>query len=286
MEYTTILYSKPIEHVAKISMNRPRYRNAQSRKMTEELLDAFDRAEQDDDVRVIILAGEGPCFSAGHDLGSPDRKEEEEKYPTPPRGGASWRMKREEYIYFDPCVKWRDIPKPTIAQVHGYCIMGGIMLASCCDIIVAADDAQFGEHSVAMNAGSVQWLPLVWDIGARMTKELLFTAGFMDAGTAWRLGLVNKVVPREKLEEETLKLAAAIALHEPFYLKLAKKLVNGQLDLMGQKQGMDMCFYLQHLAKAHNAEVGSLIEQEGKSVKEYVREMETKFGSGSWRITS
>lgn len=280
MAYKTIIYEKIDGNIARITMSRPERRNAQTNKMTEELIEAFDVAEKDDEVKVIILAGAGQSFSSGHDLGSPDALEERKNMVVPqgPAGGTAWTMKREEDIYFDPCMKWRDMPKPTIAQVQGYCIMGGLMLATAMDIIIAAEDAQFCDRSVRMACQAAEYFPLTWDVGGRMTKEFLFTGDFMDAQTALRRGLVNRVVPRDKLEEETLTLARKIAQQNPFLLKLAKKMVNDQLDLMGQRQGLQLGFYLHELAHGHWAQVGPLVpREEGKSVKDFLKARDEKF---------
>ena len=122
-------------------------------------------------------------------------------------------------MYLNPCMKFRDLLKPTIAQIQGYCIMGGLMLASAMDLIIAAEDVKFSDQSVRMACPAVEYFPVVWDIGGRMTKEMLFTGDFMDAQTALRCGLVNRVVPNDKLEEETLELARRIAKQNPFLLK-------------------------------------------------------------------
>ncbi|MFC1917009.1 enoyl-CoA hydratase [Chloroflexota bacterium] len=283
MAFKTIIYEKIDSNIAKITLNRPEYRNAQNHKMLEELKEAFDMAEKDDEIKVIILAGAGPSFSSGHDIGSPEAQAEREKEVVPegPAGGSAWAMKREENIYLDPCMKWRDIPKPTIAQVQGYCIMGGLMLATCMDIIIAAEDAKFSDQSVRMACPSVEYFPLVWDIGGRRTKEFLYTGDFMGAETAFRYGLVNRVVPNDKLEEETLELARRIAKQNPFLLKLAKKMVNDQLDLMGQRTGVLQAFYLHQFAHAHWAQVGRLVpRQEGKSVKDWVKARDEQFRDG------
>lgn len=281
MAFETIIYEKIDGNIAKITMNRPQYRNAQHDKMTEELKEAFDMAEKDDEVKVIILAGAGPTFSAGHDMGSPEAQEERKRriVPEGPAGGCAWMMKREEDVYLNPCMKFRDILKPTIAQVQGYCIMGGLMLASAMDLIIAAEDAKFADHSVRMACPAVEYFPVVWDIGGRMTKELLFTGDYMDAQTALRCGLVNKVVPNDKLEMETLELARRIAKQNSFLLKLAKKMVNDQLDLMGQRTGVLLNFYLHEFAHSHWAQVGPLVRREaGGSVKDFVKARDKEFG--------
>ena len=122
--------------VHKITTNRPEVLNAQCRILLEELDDAFQRAVDDAEVRVIILAGAGKHFSAGHDLGSPQEMEDQKKTPLEPGFKGEYRRLWERF--FENTMRWRDLPKPTIAQVQGYCIMGGMMIASACDLIVAS----------------------------------------------------------------------------------------------------------------------------------------------------
>ena len=189
----------------KITTNRPEVLNAQSRILLEELDDAFLRAVDDDAVRVIILAGAGKHFSAGHDLGSPQEMEDQKKTPLEPGFKGEYRRLWERF--FENTMRWRDLPKPTIAQVQGYCIMGGMMIASACDLIIASDDAQFADRAVKWGGAHVQYFSMPWDFGPRKTKEYLFTGDFISAAEAERAGLVNRVVPRAKLEEETMALA-------------------------------------------------------------------------------
>ncbi len=142
-------------------------------------------------------------------------------------------MTRATALYLEATLRWRNVSKPTIAMVQGYCIMGGLMLASACDIIIAADNAQFTDRAVRQGAPHVQYLSLPWDIGVRKAKELVFTGDFFDAQEALRLGLVNRVVPLDKLETETLDLARRTALQDPFVVRLAKKSLNQAQDTMG-----------------------------------------------------
>lgn len=274
MTWEFVLYEK-IDGVARITMNRPEARNAQCFTMLRELDEAFKQAAEDDEARVIILAGAGPSFSSGHDLGTERGNQDRAKYITPP--GAEGVMKREEDLYFDLTLRLRDNPKPTIAQVQGYASTAGYMLASACDLVIAADDAKFGDLAVRWAAPGVECLMEPWDFGARKAKELLFTGDYMDAQEAWRLGFVNRVVPREKLEEETLGLAQRIALQNPFMLKLAKRVVNEALDIMGQRQALRSAFYAHQLAHAHFREVGEAVVPQGKSVREFLQARDEKF---------
>ncbi|MFC1864942.1 enoyl-CoA hydratase-related protein, partial [Chloroflexota bacterium] len=139
MAFEAIIYEK-IDHIAKITMNRPEVRNAENRQMSKEIAEAFSLAEEDSEVRVIILAGAGPSFSAGHDMGSQAAIAERENSP-PLQVGSFEHYLLEESRWIKPWSHIRDMDKPTIAQVQGYCIMGGLMLATMCDLIIAADDA-------------------------------------------------------------------------------------------------------------------------------------------------
>ena len=221
--------------VLKITTNRPEVLNAQSRVLLEELDDAFLRAVDDEAVRVIILAGAGKHFSAGHDLGSPQEMADQKKTPLEPGFKGEYRRLWERF--FENTMRWRDLPKPTIAQVQGYCIMGGLMIASACDLIIASDDAQFADRAVKWGGSHVQYFSMPWDFGPRKTKEYLFTGRFISAAEAERAGLVNRVVPRAKLEEETMALAQDIAERDPYAMKLAKASVNETLDAQGFKAG-------------------------------------------------
>jgi enoyl-CoA hydratase len=160
----------------------------------------------------------------------------------PGEPGFKGEHQRLKERFFDNTMRWRDLPKPTIAQVQGYCIMGGLMIASACDLIVASEDAQFADRTVGWGGAHVQYFSMPWDLGPRKAKEYLFTGAFIGAAEAERLGLVNRVVKREALEEETMKLAQQIAERDPFALKLAKASVNEMMDEQGFRRAMQGSF--------------------------------------------
>jgi enoyl-CoA hydratase len=262
-EADVVLYERS-GTTALVTMNRPQYRNAQNSAMTYALDSAFYRAVEDDDVRVIVLRGAGDHFSAGHDIGSPGRDADvvfERRATLEPthvgKQGAEARLAREREVYLEMCRRWRAIPKPTIAMVQGACIAGGLMLTWVCDLVVAADDAFFADPVVRMGVPGVEWFAHPWQYGPRFAKELLFLGGRIDATRARELGAVNRVVPRERLEEETLALAGEIAKMPALGLTLSKRAVNQAEDLMGLQAGVDSVFGLHQLAHAHNAEVGA-----------------------------
>lgn len=261
--------------VAVITMTRSQYRNAQNNRMTYALDDAFYRAAEDESVKVVVLAGEGKHFSAGHDIGTPGR-DMDVSFPRRAglwwdhvgRDGADARFARESEVYLGMCRRWRELPKPTIAMVQGACVAGGLMLAWSCDLVIASDDAFFSDPVVRMGIPGVEYFAHPWQMAPRFAKEFLFLGERVDAVRARELGMINRVVARADLESETMAIADRIAEMPSFGLALTKKAVNQCEDLMGLRDGMDSVFALHHLAHAHNAEVGSdsLAGQSAKSM--------------------
>ncbi|MEU7907156.1 enoyl-CoA hydratase [Actinoplanes sp. NPDC049118] len=248
--------------VAMVTMNRPRYRNAQNSAMTYALDAAFTRAVDDDEVAVIVLAGAGDHFSAGHDIGTPGRDVDASFdrravmwWDHIAKAGADRRYAREMEVYLGMCRRWREMPKPAVAMVQGACIAGGLMLAWVCDLIVAAEDAFFADPVLRMGIPGVEYFAHPWALGPRFAREVLFTGDRFDARRAYEVGMVNRVVPRAELEPATLALADRIAAMPAFGLALAKRAVNQCEDLMGMRAGMDSVFGLHHVAHAHNVEV-------------------------------
>jgi enoyl-CoA hydratase len=249
--------------VATVTMNRPRYSNAQNSAMTYALDDAYRRAVDDDGVKVIILEGSGKHFSGGHDLGSPEADHDKE-FPRVAstwwspigRPGAEGRYAREHEVYLDMCRRWRDLPKPTIAKIHGACLAGGLALAWSCDLIVASEDAFFADAGARFDNIGIEYFAHPWQMGPRFAKEFLFTARRLSAREALAWGMVNRVVPREQLDEETMGLAREISEASRLGLALAKKAINHAEDLMGLRAGMDTAFALHQLGHSHAGEVG------------------------------
>jgi enoyl-CoA hydratase len=248
--------------VALVTLNRPRYRNAQNSAMTYALDAAFARAVNNDQVAVIVLAGAGDHFCAGHDIGTVGRDVDTSFdrqavlwWDHVGKAGADARYAREMEVYLGMCRRWREMPKPAIAMVQGACIAGGLMLAWVCDLIVAAQDAFFADPVVRMGIPGVEYFAHPWMLGPRFAKEVLFTGDRFDADRAYQLGMVNRVVPRAELADVTFALAERIAAMPPFGLALAKRAVNQCEDLMGMRPGMDSVFGLHHVAHAHNAEL-------------------------------
>ncbi len=271
----TVSYERR-DAVAVVTMNRPEYRNAQNSAMTYALDEAFTRAVDDSEVKVIVLAGAGDHFSAGHDIGSPgrdvDRSFERKAvlwWDHVGREGGDLRFAREMEVYLGMCRRWREIPKPMIAMVQGACVAGGLMLAWVCDLIVAAEDAFFADPVVRMGIPGVEYFAHPWVLGPRAAKEVLFTGDRFSAQRAYEWGMVSRVVPRSSLESSVFELATRISAMPQFGLALAKKAVNQSEDLMGMRAGMDSVFGLHHLAHAHNAEVSpdALAGMDARSMK-------------------
>lgn len=222
MDFETLIY-KP-GPVARVILNRPGKLNAQNWRMLQEMEQAFDLAVDDPDCRVIVLSGEGRAFSAGHDLSSEDQHRdiaEQAQHLDPYNRG---QLSRD--VYTDSHLRWRDLPKPTIAMVHGQCIYGGWMIASAMDFIFAADDALF-----IPTYGDYFTMP--YDLGPRKAKELLFANRFMTAEEALQWGFVNRTYAAADLEEETLHYAARVAEQDPQSTRLTKFAINQAMDNMG-----------------------------------------------------
>ncbi len=219
--------------VATVTLARPDAANAQNTRMIEELDAALDLADADDDVRVLVLAGEGKHFSAGHDLKEILAGTDEwARMRETPEG----KLRHEQVMYWDKCVKLRDFRKPTIAAVQGACAAAGLMLACMCDLIVAADDARFSNPVARMTGVGVELLVEPWELGPRKAKELLLCAETLDAHEAARLGLVNKVVPRDELAAAAREMADKVALVPPVTAQAIKDTINRMLDLQGQRE--------------------------------------------------
>jgi enoyl-CoA hydratase len=237
---------------ALITLNRPETANAQHQPLLLDLDAAFTRAAEDEEVRVIVLNANGKHFSSGHDIApkAPDPSPNAMFADVKTNGLLRFYLWETKH-YMGFCRKWRDIPKPTIAAVQGACIGGGLMLAWPCDLIIAADNARFQDPVVRMGIGGVEYHGHTWEFGARKAKEMLFTAGYIDAQEAHRLGMVNRVVPLADLMTATMALAEEISKMQPHALLMAKQAVNQTLDAQGQHSAMQAVFNLHSLGHAN-----------------------------------
>jgi enoyl-CoA hydratase len=256
-----VLFETPLPKVARLVLNRPDARNAQDTHLLYELNSAFDRAAQDDDISVVILAAAGPHFSAGHDMRERGLVANMQAHETVGTwcgfgcAGAERQFAREREIYLGLSERWRNMPKPTIAEVQGKVIAGGLMLVWPCDIIVASDDATFMDNTLAMGVCGAEYFGHPWELGVRNAKELLFTSDEVSADEAFRMGMVNHVVSREQLSGFVLDLAERIARKPLFALKLTKEAINAAQDAQGRVGAMQTAFALHQLCHSHNFQV-------------------------------
>ncbi len=215
--------------VAEICLNRPDKLNALNAAMLEELGTALDEAEQDDEVRVIILCGNGRAFSSGFDLnmGRPGAGVSESDF-------IRQELKRD----FDLIMRFWDCPKPTIAAVHGYCLGSSMEISAVCDITIAADDCRFGAPEVRFGSGIVCMI-LPWVIGLKNANEILLEGSTsIDAGRAQAIGLINRVVPTATLMEEARLLAGELSLNDPLAVRLTKKAIRQTVEIAGMRQAL------------------------------------------------
>jgi enoyl-CoA hydratase len=244
--------------IAWVIMNRPRYNNAQNSQMTYALDDAFRRATDDDAIRAIVLKGDGKHFSAGHDIGTPGRDLHQSfdrrlLYPDHiNKPAAELLYTREQEVYLGMCRRWRDISKPTIAMVHGACIAGGLMLAWVCDLIVASEDAFFQDPVGRMGIPGVEYFAHGFELPPRVAKEFILLGERMSAQRAYHFGMVNRVVPSEKLEDEVTAMATELASRPRLGNWLTKQALNHVEDLRGKRTAMDAHFHMHHFAHAQN----------------------------------
>jgi enoyl-CoA hydratase len=236
MTYETITYETraPVAHV---TLNRPDKLNALSVDLQREVRAALADAADDDGIRVIVLKAAGRAFSAGFDISSSD-------------GGRDAVAMRRQFLRGDgfSASTWWDVfwnnPKPIIAQIHGYCIAGGLATAMFCDLRICADDARFGAPEIRTGG---PYIPAIWPwvIGMTKARELLYTGNLIDAAEAKRLDLVNQVVPLDELDEAVAAQAETIAKLPAPTVEYNKKLINMAYELMGVRQVIDRSMELE-----------------------------------------
>ena len=247
-ELTQVRYEQPAPGIARIVLARPEKRNAQGTRMTYEIDAAMRHACDDEAVRVIVLAGDGDHFSAGHDLSmreAPAGAPEERVTLWGDYGGPGWEgmYSREREVYLEMCERWRNAPKPVIAAVQGSVVAGGLTLMWVADLIVAADDARFRDNTGSeMGVPGVEYFAHPLEMGVRRAKQFLFTGGWLSAQGALAAGMVNEVVPRAGLDARALELAGEVAQTDRFALKLIKQSINAAQDAMGRREAMQAAF--------------------------------------------
>ncbi len=265
-EYEYVVY-EPLDdgRIVRVMLNRPEARNAQNRGLLVDLHDALLHAEADDEVRVVILGGMGPMFSAGHDMGSKVSMEElmpgPKQHPTRTinggtRKGAEALMLQEWHYYFENTRRWRNLRKITIGQAHGDVYAAGLMLLWACDLIVCADDTRFADVvGTRLGMCGVEYFAHPWELGPRKAKELLLTGDALGADEAHSLGMVSKVFPAAQLEDQTIEFARRISKLPTMSALLIKEAVNQTVDNMGFYNALNACFTLHELNHSHWAQV-------------------------------
>jgi enoyl-CoA hydratase len=221
MDYQYILY-EVADNIATITLNRPKQLNAMNAAFKEEIKAAIANATADELVRVIVLTGTGKAFSAGNDLQS--------NFESPPKCMEDWRVRIQREVQF--ALTFWECPKPVIAAVNGYCLASGSEMAMACDITIAAQSAVFGEPEIRQSSGPPMLLT-PWIMGVKRAKEMLFTGNMVSAEVAEKYGMVNHVVPDDKLMEFTYRMARKIAAVDPYAVRISKYTLCRAFDIMG-----------------------------------------------------
>ena len=263
MDEDHILY-EVIDKVAVITLNRPQRANAQTMEMLDDLDAAWTKAAYDDEVKVIVLRANGKHFSSGHDLNS--------GMAPPEKITLEWIYKLEARKYLEYSLRWRNTPKPSIAAVQGKCIAGGLQLAWPCDLIVAAENAEFSDPVVFLGIGGVEYHGHTWELGPRKAKEILFTGRAVSAREAEQTGMVNRVVALDRLQDEVMDLARHIAQMDAFALRQAKRAVNQTLDVQGFYAAIQSVFDIHHTGHGNAISVtGYPIIASAGQMKEHIK---------------
>jgi enoyl-CoA hydratase len=229
MSDAPVLRDDPLEGVRRLTLNRPKKRNALSNELRTQLYAALEEADRDDAVNVTIIRGAGSCFSSGYDLGANLAKGQ----PWHTAGGdGNWSR----HVVDGHFRVW-DLRKPVIAQVHGYCLAGGSELATSCDLVYVAEDAQVGYPPVRlMSPPDMQFHP--WLVGMRHAMELMLTGDAISGSEAARVGFANRAFPAEELEERVLEIAGRVSRIPPDLQQLNKRSVHRAMEIMGMRAAL------------------------------------------------
>ena len=264
-----VIVDEPAPHVRRVTLNRPEKRNALNHPLRGAILGALFANDQDPDVHVQIVRGAGPSFSAGYDLAGGNVGHEYPFYT--PGGEGQWpRHVTEGWMSI-----W-DLAKPVIAQVHGFCLAGGSELATCCDLVYVAEDAQMGYPAVRFGVPDMHFH--AWFLGMRRAMEMMVTGDSVSGVEAVAEGWANRAFPADQLEAETLKLAERIAALPPEVVQLNKRVVHRQMEHMGLRAGLragtELCALGTH-TKAMAEFVGNI---QNKGLTTALTERDSTFG--------
>jgi enoyl-CoA hydratase len=224
-----VLIDEPAPHVRRLTMNRPEKRNALFHPLRGAILEELRKGDQDPNVRVMIIRGAGPSFSAGYELAGGNEGHELPFYT--PAGEGQWpRHVTEGWMSI-----W-DLSKVVIAQVHGYCLAGGSELATGCDLVYVAEDAQMGYPAVRFGVPDMHFH--AWFLGMRRAMEMMVTGDSISGVEAVREGWANRAFPAERLDDEVIEIAKRIATIPPDLVQLNKRVVHRQMEHMGMRTGI------------------------------------------------
>ena len=269
MDYTVILIDDPLPHVRRITLNRPEKRNALNHALRGQVIHALEQADRDPDVRVMIVRGAGKSFSAGYDLGGGNEGQE---LPWHTAGGdGQWpRQVTEGWMRI-----W-DLAKPVIAQVHGHCLAGGSELATCCDLVYMAEDAQMGYPAVRFGVPDMHFH--AWFVGMRKAMEMMVTGDSLSGVEAARLGWANAAFPAQELEGRVLEMAQRIVDVPADLVQLNKRTVHRQMEIMGLRAGIragtELCALGTHQKSMHEF----LANIQAKGLTTALQERDAPFG--------
>jgi len=269
MSSPVVLTDEPAPHVRRITLNRPEKRNALNHALRGGILQALQEADQAPEVRVMIVRGAGKCFSAGYDLGSGNEGQELPWFT--PAGEGHWpRHVTQGWMSI-----W-ELAKPVIAQVHGYCLAGGSELATCCDLVYMADDAQMGYPAVRFGVPDNHFH--AWFVGMRKAMEMMLTGDSISGVEAARLGWANASFPEQDLEQQVLGVAQRIATVPPDLVQLNKRVVHRQMEIMGLhtgiRAGSELCALGMHQKSMHEF----LTQTQKKGLTEALQSRDQPFG--------
>jgi len=269
MSEDVVLVDDPAPQVRRITLNRPEKRNALNHALRGGIIRALQAADQDPDVRVMIVRGAGKCFSSGYDLGGGNEGQEHPWYTA--GGDGHWpRHVTQGWMGI-----W-ELGKPVIAQVHGYCLAGGSELATCCDLVYMADDAQMGYPAVRFGVPDNHFH--AWFVGMRKAMEMMLTGDSIDGVEATRLGWANDHFPGEELEARVLEKAQRIAGVPADLVQLNKRVVHRQMEIMGLhtgiRAGSELCALGTHQKSMH----AFLKQTSEKGLKGALQERDQPFG--------
>jgi enoyl-CoA hydratase len=273
VDYTTVLIDEPATAVRRITLNRPEKRNALNETLRAEILLALQDADRDPAINVMILRGAGKCFSAGYDLsGAPAANGGEA--PAMPFYTAGGDGQFQRTVTNGWMSIW-DLSKPVVAQVHSYCLAGGSELATCCDLVYVAEDAQIGYPAVRFGTPDNQFH--AWFVGMRKAMEMMITGDSISGVEAVQRGWANHAFPADELEAAVIDVATRVAQMPPEIVQINKRTVHRAMEIMGLRAAVRSGTELSILAKYQPA-FQEFIEQAHKGVTKALTERDSPFG--------